>query len=444
MTDFTIVLRSLRARLFSTITTIVTVAVAVGLMLVLLSMRDAGREAFERGSGNMHLLVSREPSPMTSVLNGVFYADAPKRPIPWERYEQIAAHRLLDPEGGGFAIPVQMGDNYRGLPVVATTPEFFTKFQPVLGQPWELAEGRVFERPWEVVVGAAAAKSAGLKVGSHIHLTHGADEHGHEHADFGYDVVGVLAPTGSSHDRALFTDLTSAWILHAHDRREREGLIKHDHGEDEHAHDHHDHSHENPGTTEADLLPSDRLITGIYVRAAGRSGSGASAAIGPLGAELRAQPDLTVADPVKEIGGLFAIVSNIDEILIGMAAVVMVSSGIAIMLALYNSMEQRRRQIAVFRVLGCSRGRIFGLVLTESAFIGLLGAAAGVVLSLGGAQAVAAALKHRVGLVINPALGLDWTLYVVAGTVVLAALAGIVPAVMAYRTSVANNLKPLG
>jgi hypothetical protein len=30
------------------------------------------------------------------------------------------------------------------------------------------------------------------------------------------------------------------------------------------------------------------------------------------------------------------------------------------------------------------------------------------------------------------------------GVIVLAALAGLLPAVMAYRTPVANNLKPLG
>jgi ABC-type lipoprotein release transport system permease subunit len=40
--------------------------------------------------------------------------------------------------------------------------------------------------------------------------------------------------------------------------------------------------------------------------------------------------------------------------------------------------------------------------------------------------------------------GLDWVLGVVVGTILLAALAGLVPAVMAYRTSVAKNLRPLG
>jgi putative ABC transport system permease protein len=127
-----------------------------------------------------------------------------------------------------------------------------------------------------------------------------------------------------------------------------------------------------------------------------------------------------------------------------MAAVVMVSSGIAVMLALYNSMEQRRRQIAVLRVLGCSQGRVFGLVVTESAMIGLMGAAGGLILCLIGGQIVAAVMKESLGLVIRPALDARWTLMVMLATVGLAAVAGMIPAVMAYRTAVAKNLKPIG
>jgi putative ABC transport system permease protein len=114
------------------------------------------------------------------------------------------------------------------------------------------------------------------------------------------------------------------------------------------------------------------------------------------------------------------------------------------MLALYNSMEQRRRQIAVLRVLGCSRPRIFSLVLTESALLGILGAGLGLAVAHFGAIAVAAALRQRLGLVVEPVLGLDWAIGVVGATVVLAGLAGLIPAVMAYRTPVARNLRPIG
>jgi putative ABC transport system permease protein len=160
--------------------------------------------------------------------------------------------------------------------------------------------------------------------------------------------------------------------------------------------------------------------------------------------QLRRDTSITVAQPAQQIENLFKIVSNIDQILLGLAGVVMVSSGIAVMLALYNSMEQRRRQIAVLRVLGCSRPRIFGLVVTESALLGLIGAVAGVALCAIGVRIVAGIMKQRLGLIIETNLPLRWTLVLILATVLLAALAGVIPAVMAYRTSVARNLKPLG
>src|SRR5688572_23299651 len=173
LTDFAIIRRSMTSRPFSTVTTIITVAVAAGLMLVLLSMRDAGRKAFERGSGNMHLLVSADSAALPAVLNGVFYANPPQRPITWEKYEQLAGAFPWE-----YAIPVQMGDSYRGQPVMATTRDFFYAYKPDIERPWELDDGRFFDEgesgDFQIVVGAAAAKAAGLRIGQMISLTHGA------------------------------------------------------------------------------------------------------------------------------------------------------------------------------------------------------------------------------------------------------------------------------
>jgi putative ABC transport system permease protein len=450
MTDFTIIRRSMAARLFSTVTTVLTVAVAVALMLILLSMKDSGQRSFERGSGNMHMLVSADNSPLTSVLNGVFYANPPARPIPWTRFSHIASDpRIVGIPGdasieGGFAIPTVQGDSYRGFPVLATTPEFFTRFRPDPVVAWKFAGGRGFEKNWEVVLGAGAARGTGLKVGDTMHLTHGrsagsAEEGAHAahvHDEFPHTVVGILEPTGSSHDRGIFTDLESSWIIHAAERIE--AAIIAEEGDDHH------HDHEHPAPTAADLIDADRKITGIYIRCVTRAGSDASAVMPSVAAELRSDLTLTVADPASEIKRLFRIVGSVNQILVGMAAVVMVSSGIAIMLALYNSMEQRRRQIAVLRVLGCSRGRVFGLIVTESALLGVIGVGCGLLLGVVGGWGVAAGLKQQLGLVVTPSLVLQWVLAVGMGTVILASVAGVVPAVMAYRTSVAKNLRPIG
>ena len=440
ITDWTIVRRSLLGRRFLSATTALTVAVAVALMVVIVSVKDAGYRAFERGAGNMHLVVSRDASPLVSVLNAVFYANAPRAPLAWDEYESLASRLPLE-----FAVPIQQGDSYRGFPVIATTPEYFSAYRPdARGQrDWALREGRFFDETWEVVLGADVAARTGVGVGDEIALTHGMGSgappdpganaehdhhhpgHDHVHHEYAFRIVGVLEPTGGPQDRALFTPIEGAWIVHAHDRRL---------AADPHA----------SVTTASDLTDGDRLITGVYLRVAGREGSMLAGGLQQVFDQLRRDTSITVAQPEAQIRNLFRIVSSIDRLFIGLVAVVMASSAIAIMLAMYSATEQRRRQIAVLRVLGFSRGRVFGLVLTESAVLGLVGALAGVGLAILGARIVAGAMRARLGLVIEPDILSQWTLVIATATILMAAAAGIIPAIRAYRVSVAKNLSALG
>ncbi|MCA9303137.1 MAG: ABC transporter permease [Phycisphaerales bacterium] len=417
MHDRTIVLRSMSGRLFSTTTTIVTVAIAVGLMTLILSMRSAVSDAFARGTGNAQMLISHESSPLLSVLSTMFYTESPSTPIMWAEYEELRGRYPF-----AWTVPTQLGDSFRGLPVVATTQNYLTDFMPVDGTHWALADGRVFEDAFEVVLGAQAAARSGLRIGDHIHLTHGDGKSGgdHEHEGFEYTIVGILEPTATAHDRAVITDLQSAWVVHAHDRRESElghGIT----------------------TTAADITGEDMKITGVYASLGARN-----AALVQVLSTLRRDAGWTVAQPADTVRKLFVIVGNIDQILVAMAAAVLLSSGVSILVALYNSMEQRRRQIAVLRVLGASRARVMNLVLCESALIGLLGGVLGVAVGMFLGDAVAGVLARRVGVVVHPSLPIDGYLWMVLSTVGLSMLAGIIPAVVAYRVGVIRALRPMG
>jgi len=185
-------------------------------------------------------------------------------------------------------------------------------------------------------------------------------------------------------------------------------------------------------------------VTGVYVRGVVREGRQASAAIAELASELRRNPTLTVASPASEIDALFRIVNRVDRLLIAMAFVVLVSGAVSIMLALYSSGQMRRREIATFRVLGASRGRIVSWVLAEAVILGAAGAVLGGVVSVVGGHVVAWGLKVQLGLVVEPAISPAAFGLVSAVAIVLAAIAGIAPAILAYRTTVAEHLRPLG
>ena len=415
MSDWNIVARSLKSRWFSTFLTAMTVAIAAGLMTLLISMRSAGEGAFRRGTGNVEMLISKEPGPLASVLNSLFYAEAPGNSILFSEYQE-----LNDAYPFAWTVPTLLGDSFQGSPVMGTNLDFFESFEPAIGTPWSLAQGRYFDKPFEIVLGSIAASRHDVGLGDSLVLHHGSPRSpgGHDHEEFAYTVVGILKPTGTAHDRAVFTDLTSAWILHAHDRRENqlgEGIE----------------------TSEADLIDADKKITAIYASLGDRK-----AALTQILSALRRDPDWTVASPASTVGNLFKIVSNIDEILLAMAIAVMLSSGISILVALYNSMDQRRHQIAVLRVLGASKMRVFSMILTESAMIGALGGSIGILLAIVGGRAVSTILQSRVGVYVEPALPIDGYLMILLATVALSCIAGVIPASIAYRTSVVRSLRP--
>ena len=452
MSDWTIVTRSLQARLFSTALTVLTVAVAVCLLLTILTMRNSGRRAFERGAGDMHLLVSAEQSPLVSVLNNLFYANPPRRYLTWERFEQLKKEAPW-----AYTVPLSLGDSLGQYPIVATTPEYFTIAKPDVGEAWRLRIGKIFSQDFEVVLGATVADTTGLSIGDTIYPSHGisqreesathasthvtkhdGEDHDHDdaapeqelvdgithiHRDFPCKIVGLLGPTGGSADRAVFLSIGTNWLMHAHDRRQRE----------------------NPAArkpTMSDLLDEDKKLTAVMLRLQSPGGSETPAALPVFFDKLRKDPTIMVASPRQEIGNLFKIVDNANRVFLAIAGAVFLSSGVAIMLALYNSMQTRQRQLAVLRVLGASSGRIVRLAITESAIIGLAGALIGLVLGLAGAAFASEMVQARLGVIIEPRLAWQHVLIVTVGAVVLACLAGIVPALMAYRVSVSQNLKP--
>jgi putative ABC transport system permease protein len=160
--------------------------------------------------------------------------------------------------------------------------------------------------------------------------------------------------------------------------------------------------------------------------------------------DLRKDVRLTVARPSDEVTNLLRIVGNVDRIVLVIAWVVLASSAVSVMLALYNSMEQRRRQIAVLRVLGATPMRIAGLVITESAIVGLLGAASGLVLFVLGGFIAVGIVQSELGLVLRLQPDPRDVVIVILGTLGLSMLAGLIPAVIGYRTDVVRQLRPLG
>ena len=113
-----------------------------------------------------------------------------------------------------------------------------------------------------------------------------------------------------------------------------------------------------------------------------------------------------------------------------------------VFVSMYSATMERRREIATMRALGARRATVLGIVLAESAALATVGGIGGII----GGHAVAYLAGSRLGsngLVTNPFLVDVFEPAVLAGIILLGTLAGLLPAVLAYRTEVAENLAPL-
>jgi putative ABC transport system permease protein len=122
--------------------------------------------------------------------------------------------------------------------------------------------------------------------------------------------------------------------------------------------------------------------------------------------------------------------------------VAVVATG-SILVSIYNSMKERRRDIAILRALGARRRTIFSAIVLEAVAIAAIGMVLAFAVHVTILTAVAAVVRSQTGVVLDPWAPNAVMLWAPLGMIALAALAGLVPAWKAYRTPVAENLAPV-
>ena len=456
MNLFKIVMKNMRQRALATWLTGASVALGVALAVAILLIKQGVQQRFEQGTLGYEMVVGAKGSPLQLVLNTVYNLDISPGNVSWKLFEQLRNDRRVK-----LAVPFSVGDNYHGFRIVGTTDAFFKDFEFEPGRKPELASGRIFtfseaalrsafqeaeerarerearergeevkpaaeqpaehkDRPFEAVIGSTVARETGLQIGQTFIAAHGVQPSAEakEHTENPWTVVGILAPTQTAVDRAIYINLDSFYHIEGHEIRNPTAEKK--------------PAAEEEKDNDPDLGQVSSIVLKLHSPIHAFS----------LYREINDREDAMAAFPAAEVRKLFDIVGNIDRLLLAQAILIMVVAGVAIAVSIYNSMSERRREIAILRALGARRTTIFSVVLLEAVTICLVGAAAGLV---GGHLVLAAAngyLYKASGFVI-PAFHvqpLEW--YVLTIAVILGAASGLGPALGAYRTDVAKNLAP--
>jgi len=249
--------RSLEQRRLSSMLTGLSIALGVALVVAVLVIYSVVENSFERSANGYNIIVGAKGGKLQLVLNTVFHLSQPIENIPWSYYKEFTDGKFSSVVE--LAVPCCMGDNYQGYRVVGTTPDLFDKIEYAPGEPYTFSDGRNFDPDhfFEAVIGNMVARKTGLKVGDEFQPTHGVtteEDQGHKHDAF--QIVGVLAPTGTPNDRALFVNIEGFYLLDDHskeghgDEHEHQDDARaegHEHGEEDHDHAHDDHEHADHG-----------------------------------------------------------------------------------------------------------------------------------------------------------------------------------------------------
>jgi putative ABC transport system permease protein len=288
-----------------------------------------------------------------------------------------------------------------------------------------------------------------MKIGDSITVRHGLEtnEQGaHDHGKM--PVVGILNATQTALDKGVFMTMYTVWDVHYdeyHEQQEaaeqalaaQEGQKNAKPHENEGEGDKHNHHEEQAGEHTHAIPPDFTTVTALVVKL--KSPVFYDSFVRSVNDGTSAQAAL----PIREISGLFSIVGNVNGMLLGVSYLVILVAAMAIVAAMYNSLNERRRELAILRSLGAHRRTTMGLMLAEAGFIGFAGVLVGLVLARCSFHFGKGALERVIGTRLELAWVYSFDVWIGAGVVALSVFVAFVPAWQAYRTDVAENLAPL-
>ncbi|WP_332775961.1 ABC transporter permease [Polaromonas sp.] len=383
---------------------------AAGLNLLLLGLGLASitflllaghqiRQAFERDVAGIDVVVGAKGSPMQLILSGVFHLDVPTGNVPLAAVQALEKHPQV-----AKVIPISLGDSLRGFRMVGTTPDYISHYKA------ELAQGALWSAPMQAVLGAQAARQTGLKPGDHFIGSHGLGGAGHEHGQSPYLVTGVLAPSGTVLDRLVLTATESVWQVH-----ETDTAVDDD---------------------DREALKAERELTLALIQY--RS---------PLAAVsfprfINTTTEMQAAAPAVEITRLLSMIGVGTDVLRALAAVLLLTAGLSVFIALWGAVRERRADLALLRMLGAPPGKVAGLLLCEALWLAVLATVLGVLAGQGLTALIGWTLQLEKSVLIGAWAWPVELLSVPVLALVVALASALLPAIEAYRISVFELLQP--
>ena len=431
-------LRSLWNRRFVAGLTVLTIGLSVALILGVERLRDGARDSFANSASGIDLIVAPRGNSVQILMATVFGVGGTGTGMTWDSFEW-----LEDRPEVAWAVPIQMGDNHRGYPVIGTDATYFEHFRHSGGQPLSLAEGAFFagDDGDAAVVGAEVAARFGYGPGTVIVNAHGSGEVSFDlHDDAPFTISGVLAPTGTAVDRMVLVTLEGFDSIHAQEDAPLadplDPAAKPADGHDEHkAHDDHKDHVEHEGTEAGHSHEPDR-INAVYVGLIDRTNVlGLQRAVNE-----RPSDTLSAVLPAVALAELWGITGTAERAMRLMAWAVALAGMIGMVVMLSATLDTRRREFAILRSVGATPTRIFALIVTEAAVLTAAGLILGLVLLTVATFVTDPILSARFGLRLGFSVFGARELATLLAIFCAGLIASLIPAIRVYRITLADGL----
>jgi putative ABC transport system permease protein len=415
--------KSLRNRLLTTLLTVGSIAMSVALLLGVENVRAGMRESFSNTISQTDLIVGPKSGTIQLLLYSVFGMGSPTQNISWEAYEEWAEHPAV-----AWTIPYALGDSHRGFRVIGTNGTFYERYRYRGGQPIRLAEGEPALGVFDVAIGSQVAEELGYGIGDQIAVTHGMGGF-IQHDDTPFTISGILAPTFTPVDRAIYVTLEGIEAMHEgwEDGVPPASAMSFGGGPPE----------EQAGPKNADpaAYPPTQVTSFFVGLNERRDALGLQRDIN----EYEEEPMMAVL-PGLALSEMWQGLGYAEQGLRLVSVFVVIVGLLGMLVSLYTSLDARRREMAILRAVGAGPTKIVSLLVLESVLLAAIGAAAGVAVVYGGLALAQPWVESQFGLYLPiAALGaLEW---IYLGAVVAAGfLIGFVPALKAYRTALHDGL----
>ncbi|GAB2615288.1 ABC transporter permease [Belliella aquatica] len=383
---------------------ILLLALGLAIITVLILIQDQFENKMTKDAEGVDLVVGAKGSPLQLILSSVYHIDYPTGNIDMKDAMALSKNRLVK-----NIIPLGMGDNYQGYRIVGTNHDYLALYDA------GFESGEAWRKPFDVVLGFEVAKKLGLGLGDTFIGSHGIGSSSHEHDEHPYKITGVLSEKGNVLDKLILTSIESVWYSH-------------DEGHD------HDKFEADVSITGFPETDEDREVTSLLLQY-----RNPIAAV-QLPRFINSKSALQAASPSFEISRLFELLGVGVKLIQGLAVAIIIIAGLGIFIALFNSLKERKYDLAVMRTLGASSGQLFIHIVLEGVILTLLGAIVGI--AIGHLFLAVLVMQNEQGAIsgLSAAVFLQEELWIVGYAVIVGFVASLIPAWTAYQTDIAKQL----